>query len=48
MSLLACNGAIAIIANVVLSIKVLDERFICKYDLTAMLFIATGVSMIIW
>ena len=48
MSLLACNAATAIIANVILSTKVLGERFVCKYDLTALVLIATGVFMIVW
>ena len=47
LTLIACNSATAIIANVILSTKILGEQFIWKYDLTAMLLIATGVVLIV-
>ena len=47
MTLLCCNSAIAIIINVLLSTKVLGEEFTWKYDFTAMVLIATGVTLIV-
>ena len=46
LTLLACNAATAIIVNMILSTRILGEEFICKYDLTAMIFIATGSIII--
>ena len=47
LTLLACNAATAIIMNMLLSINVLGEKFVCRYDLTAMILIATGSVTIV-
>ena len=47
MTLISCNAATAIIVNMILSTKVLGEKFIWKYDLTAMFFIAIGTITIV-
>ena len=46
MTLIACNCATATIVNMVLSTQILKEKFIWKYDLTAMSLIALGCVMI--
>ena len=46
LTLLACNAATAIIVNMLLSTYILGEKFIWKYDLTAMLLIASGSIII--
>lgn len=46
LTLLACNAATAIIVNMLLSTNILGEKFIWKYDLTAMVLIATGSVII--
>ena len=46
LTLLACNAATAIIVNMLLSVHILGEKFIWKYDLTAMIFIASGSIII--
>lgn len=47
MSLLAVNCALAIIVSVVLSIVVLKEQFIIKYDLTGLTTITVGSAFIV-
>lgn len=46
MTLIACNCATATIVNMILSTQILKEKFIWKYDLTAMSLIALGCLMI--
>ena len=48
LTLISCNCATAIIANIILSTKVLGENFIWQYDLTAMMFIVAGTLAIIF
>ena len=48
LTLISCNSATAIIANIVLSVKILDEKFVWQYDLTAMFFIIAGTMSIIF
>ena len=43
--LLASNSATAIIGSSLLSICLLGERFLWKYDLTAMFFIILGCTL---
>ena len=47
LTLLSCNAASAIIVNLLLSTRFLGETFVCRYDLTAMLLIATGSITIV-
>ena len=47
LTLLSCNAATAIIVNLILSIKILGEKFIPKYDLTAIAFILIGSMTIV-
>lgn len=47
MSLLAVNCALAIIVSVGLSIVVLKEQFIIKYDLTGLATITLGSTFIV-
>ena len=42
LTLMASNSANVIIAAVVLSCCILDEKFITKYDLPAIIFISLG------
>lgn len=48
LTLLAANGAVAILANLLLSIWLFNERFIWKYDLTAMLLLIGGTLAIVF
>lgn len=47
LTLISCNAATAIIVNIILSIKILDEKFIPKYDLTAVILIIAGSMTIV-
>ena len=47
LTLLSCNAATAIIVNIILSIHILNEKFIPKYDLTAMMLIIGGSMTIV-
>ena len=47
LTLISCNAATAIIVNMLLSIFILGEKFIPKYDLTAMLLITIGSVTIV-
>ena len=47
LTLLACNACTAIIVNMILSTRLLGERFIWQYDVTAMILIAIGSISIV-
>lgn len=47
LTLISCNAATAIIVNMLLSIFILGEKFIPKYDLTAMFLITIGSVTIV-
>lgn len=47
LTLMACNASTAIVANMILSTKYLDEVFSWKYDFTALVLIVIGSSMIV-
>ena len=46
--MLSCNGAGAIIMNIILSTQYLGEKFIWRYDMTAMIFIAIGYFLVVF
>ena len=46
LSLLSVNAATAIIVNIILAIRVLNEKFIWQYDLSAMILISSGSIII--
>ena len=46
LTLLSCNAATAIIVNIILAVKVLNEKFIWQYDLSAMILISSGSIII--
>lgn len=46
LTLLACNAATAIIANVFLSTMILEEKLVWRYDLPALTLIAAGSILI--
>lgn len=45
--LLASSTGLAMIFSSLLSIFILGETFICKYDLTAMVLIAVGCTLLV-
>ena len=47
LTLIAVNATLGIIISVILSICVLKEKFIAKYDLTGLLFISAGCTLIV-
>ena len=47
LTLLACNACTAIIVNMILSTRLLGEKFIWQYDVTAMILIAIGSISIV-
>ena len=47
LTLIACNSSTAIIVNVWLSSKFLGEKFIAKYDISAMVLVCAGTLAII-
>ena len=47
LTLIACNSSSAVLMNVWISNKYLGEKFICKYDVTAMCMVAMGTLVII-
>ena len=47
LTLLACNACTAIIVNMILSTRLLGEKFIWQYDVTAMVLIAIGSISIV-
>jgi hypothetical protein len=47
LTLLSCNAATAIIANMILSTQVLGEKFVWQYDMLAMTLIAFGSVTIV-
>ena len=48
LSLLGCQGAIGLIAAIILSVCLLKEKFLYKYDLPALLLITTGCTLIVF
>ena len=47
LTLIACNTSSAFLMNVGLSIKYLDEKFVWKYDMVAIILVMIGTIMII-
>ena len=47
LTLIACNSSSAIIMNVFISVKWLGEKFVPKYDVTAMMLVFLGTLVII-
>ena len=47
LTLLACNSSSAILLNVFIAWKYLGEKFVPKYDLTAMSLVSCGTMVII-
>ena len=47
LTLMACNASVAIICNLILSIRFLGEKLVWKYDLTALVLISTGCTTIV-
>ena len=47
MTLLSANSTLAIIVNLMLSVWLFNEVFICKYDVPAMLLIIGGSAFIV-
>jgi hypothetical protein len=47
MTLVACNSSFAIMINIFISSKYLGEKFVAKYDLTAMSLVTMGTLVII-
>lgn len=47
LTLLAANSVTAVVAAIVLSTQILGEKFVCRYDLPALIFIAIGCSTIV-
>ena len=47
MTLLAANASLAIIANLILSIYLFDEKWVWKFDCTAMALIIGGCCSIV-
>ena len=47
LTLIACNASSAIIMNVWISSRFLGEKFVPKYDITAMLMVFFGTLIII-
>lgn len=47
LTLLAANTVNCVVAAVVLSTLILGEKFMWKYDLPALIFIATGCFLIV-
>lgn len=45
--LLSCNAATAIVVQVIFSVIFLGEKFVCRYDLTALIFIVLGCICIV-
>ena len=46
LSLLSVSAATAIIVNIILAVKVLKEKFIWQYDVSAMVLISSGSILI--
>ena len=46
ITLISANAATDILGAIVLSALILKERFICRYDLPALLFIITGCFLL--
>ena len=47
LTLLGCNSSSAVLINVFISNKYLGEKFVAKYDVTAMCFVVMGTLVII-
>ena len=47
MTLLAANASLAIIGNLILSIYLFNEKWVWKFDCTAMALIIAGCSSIV-
>ena len=47
LTLISCNCAVAIVANMIFAVKILDEKFVWQYDLTAMVLIIAGTLSIL-
>ena len=47
LTLIACNSSSAVLMNVFISTKFLGEKFVPKYDVTAMVLVFTGTLIII-
>ena len=47
LTLLAANSPLAIFANLFLSIWLFGEKWVWKYDFTALIFILTGCTVIV-
>ena len=48
LSLFAANCAFAIVINMAVSLLFLDETFVAKYDLTAVLFMMMGCGIVVF
>ena len=46
--LLSATSTLAILANLILSICIFEERFMWRYDLTAIVMIISGTMMIVF
>ena len=47
LTLLAANSPLAIFANLFLSIWIFGEKWVWMYDMTALVFILTGCTLIV-
>ena len=47
LTLIACNSSSAVLINVFISWKYLGEKFVPKYDISAMLLVTIGTLIII-
>ena len=47
LTLISCNSSSAVLMNVYIANKYLGERFVPKYDLTAMAFVVAGTLTIL-
>ena len=47
LTLLSANSSMAIVLNIFLSITLFDEKFLCRYDLPAILLIISGSITIV-
>ena len=47
LTLLAANAVTAIVSTLVFSIVILGEKFVCRYDLPALILISIGCSTIV-
>ena len=47
LTLIACNSSSAVLINMIISYKHLGEKFVPRYDITAMFLVAIGTLAII-